>query len=106
MASEGLEKEIFRRCEKFLPKLAPKRKGGDDEVGLDEVELDEPLCLNRRLRCYRYIPGRYYRPHIDGAWPPSGLDSKGNYVYDMNNSKNANGLQFVKSDESQNMVRR
>jgi hypothetical protein len=30
----------------------------------------------------RYIPGRYYRPHIDGAWPPSALDEEGRYVYD------------------------
>lgn len=32
-----------------------------------------PRGLNRRWRFYRYVPGRYYRPHIDGAWPPSGL---------------------------------
>jgi hypothetical protein len=23
---------------------------------------------------YRYVPGAIYRPHIDGAWPASGVD--------------------------------
>ena len=40
------------------------------------------MGINRRFRCYRYVPGAVYRPHIDGAWPLSGLDSAGNYVYD------------------------
>ncbi|KAK5127722.1 hypothetical protein LTR08_004314 [Meristemomyces frigidus] len=30
--------------------------------------------INRRFRVYRYVPGAEYRCHIDGAWPPSGLD--------------------------------
>lgn len=29
--------------------------------------------LNARWRFYRYLPGAVYRPHIDGAWPASGL---------------------------------
>lgn len=31
--------------------------------------------INRRFRVYRYIPGAEYRCHIDGAWPPSGVDT-------------------------------
>lgn len=32
---------------------------------------------------YRYVPGAIYRPHIDGAWPKSGVDpSTGEYLYD------------------------
>jgi hypothetical protein len=31
---------------------------------------------------YRYFPGAVYRPHVDGAWPASGKDADGNYVYD------------------------
>ena len=39
--------------------------------------------LNARFRVYRYVPGAIYRPHLDGAWPPSGLDpATGEYVYD------------------------
>jgi hypothetical protein len=30
--------------------------------------------INRRFRVYRYVPGAEYRCHIDGAWPPSGVD--------------------------------
>jgi len=44
---------LFARCKHLLPPGA---------VG-----------FNRRFRCYRYRPGALYRPHIDGAWPPSGL---------------------------------
>ena len=29
--------------------------------------------LNCRLRCYRYDAGNVYRPHVDGAWPGSGV---------------------------------
>ena len=38
--------------------------------------------LNRRWRVYRYVHGAAYRIHIDGAWPGSGLDGDGAYVYD------------------------
>lgn len=39
--------------------------------------------LNARFRIYRYVPGAIYRPHLDGAWPPSGVDPlTGDYVYD------------------------
>lgn len=32
---------------------------------------------------YRYVPGAIYRPHIDGAWPASGIDPvTGTYLYD------------------------
>ncbi|KAL5316133.1 hypothetical protein ACEPPN_017011 [Leptodophora sp. 'Broadleaf-Isolate-01'] len=39
--------------------------------------------LNRRFRVYRYVPGAEYRAHIDGAWPPSGINPKTDaYIYD------------------------
>ncbi|KAF9527268.1 hypothetical protein CPB83DRAFT_895488 [Crepidotus variabilis] len=41
--------------------------------------------INRRFRLYRYRPGALYRPHIDGAWPASALNSSTSppsYVYD------------------------
>ena len=76
----------------FLPTYEQERKGG-------EVETLQPLGLNRRFRFYRYVPGRYYRPHIDGAWPPSAFDVKGNYRYDICDDANNNGLQFVEKEE-------
>ena len=86
-----MERTIFDRVKGFLPSYEQCRQGhcpGD-------VETLEPLGLNRRFRFYRYVPGRYYRPHIDGAWPPSGLDGEGNYRYDICDDSNKNGLQFV-----------
>ena len=38
--------------------------------------------LNARWRFYRYLPGAVYRPHIDGAWPASGLKKKAAGVVD------------------------
>ncbi|GAA5991836.1 hypothetical protein JCM11641_002120 [Rhodosporidiobolus odoratus] len=39
--------------------------------------------INARFRVYRYVPGAIYRPHVDGAWPKSGIDpATGQYVYD------------------------
>jgi hypothetical protein len=39
--------------------------------------------LNSRWRLYRYTPGSIYRPHIDGAWPASGVNvDSGEYMYD------------------------
>ncbi|KAL5416900.1 hypothetical protein PMIN06_008520 [Paraphaeosphaeria minitans] len=39
--------------------------------------------INRRFRVYRYVPGAEYRCHIDGAWPPSGIDpTTSAYIYD------------------------
>lgn len=30
--------------------------------------------VSYRILVYRYVPGAIYRPHIDGAWPASGVD--------------------------------
>ena len=39
--------------------------------------------INRRFRVYRYVPGAEYRCHIDGAWPPSGIEPETDrYLYD------------------------
>lgn len=47
--------------ERVRPLLPPEIAGG------------ELAGLNARWRFYRYLPGAVYRPHIDGAWPASGL---------------------------------
>ena len=87
-----LERRLFERVKDFLPTYEQEGKGG-------EVETLQPLGLNRRFRFYRYVPGRYYRPHIDGAWPSSGFDGQGNYRYDICDEANKNGLQFVEKEE-------
>lgn len=49
----------------------------------ERVEGRKARGINRRFRVYRYVPGAEYRAHIDGAWPPSGVDAHtGKYVYD------------------------
>ncbi|KAJ3180199.1 hypothetical protein HDU85_004202 [Gaertneriomyces sp. JEL0708] len=68
LADTGLLEYIYSRCEPHLP----SNIGGGNLAG-----------LNARWRVYRYVPGAVYRPHIDGAWPGSGLDpTTGEYVYD------------------------
>ena len=56
--------EVWRRIEGLVPCYV----AGGRAVG-----------INRRWRCYRYTPGSVYRPHIDGAWPGSGVDDNGDY---------------------------
>ena len=66
-ADEDLNETIFKRCSSFLPSDMDGRKISG---------------INRRWRLYRYLPGAEYRPHIDGAWPKSGVEN-GKYVYDV-----------------------
>ena len=49
---------VFERCRRFLPA---------------EIHGARLHSLNGRLRFYRYTPGGIYRPHVDGAWPLSGV---------------------------------
>lgn len=67
LADEPFMQSLYKR---FLH-LVPQQVDGGRVTG-----------LNRRFRVYRYVPGAIYRPHIDGAWPASGTDEKGEYVYD------------------------
>jgi hypothetical protein len=83
-----VERTIFARVQEFLPIY--KEQESD--------EVFEPLGVNRRFRFYRYVPGRYYRPHIDGAWPSSGFDNSGEYRYDINDIANKNGMQFIQPE--------
>ena len=97
MVDHTLERRLFDRVKEYLPTYEQVGRSGD-------VETLQPLGLNRRFRFYRYVPGRYYRPHIDGAWPPSGFDVKGNYRYDICDEANKNGIQFVKKGEDPSKV--
>lgn len=47
--------------------------GRESEGG--RAELIFLTAMNSLLQTvYRYVPGAIYRPHIDGAWPASGVD--------------------------------
>jgi hypothetical protein len=72
--------QVWRRLSPLMPILS----GGH-----------RPLGLNRRWRCYRYVPGAVYRPHVDGAWPSSGVDGDGKYVYDAFDDGRASRLTFL-----------
>lgn len=68
LADESFMSLLFSRVQHLLPPV-----------------IEGPLVgINPRFRMYRYEPGAVYRPHIDGAWPQSGLNSAGEYIYDMN----------------------
>jgi hypothetical protein len=67
LADEELLERVYSRSLPFLPPSIQ----GQDIAG-----------LNARWRVYRYTPGSIYRPHIDGAWPGSGLEVDGEYLYD------------------------
>ncbi|CCG83268.1 Putative uncharacterized protein [Taphrina deformans PYCC 5710] len=62
---------IYNRALPFLP---------------ESIEGCAVKGINARFRVYRYVPGAVYRPHIDGSWPRSGLDSTkpegSQYIYD------------------------
>ena len=71
---------IFDRCKHLLPQ---------------QIDGDSLVGINGRLRCYRYEPGAVYRPHVDGAWPMSGIGSTGQYCYDISEGKVSSKLTFL-----------
>ncbi len=79
LADEQLLEQLFRRCLPFLP----RELGGCRLAG-----------LNARWRFYRYVPGVIYRPHIDGAWPGSGMRN-GRYEYDAFGGEQRSRLTFL-----------
>jgi predicted 2-oxoglutarate/Fe(II)-dependent dioxygenase YbiX len=80
MADEAFCTSLFERVKPFLPatvKGLPVRS------------------INRRFRCYRYVPGAVYRPHVDGAWPPSGITPNGEYVYNASDPEKPEYSRFT-----------
>lgn len=76
--AEDLNDALFARLQPHLPPVVDdcsdargKPRGTGTLAG-----------LNARWRCYRYDAGGTYRPHVDGAWPGSGVSASGKYVYD------------------------
>ncbi|KAF7313939.1 Fe2OG dioxygenase domain-containing protein [Mycena chlorophos] len=74
LADESFIDTLYQRVVDFLPQ---------------KVKNGAVRGINRRFRLYRYRPGALYRPHIDGAWPASGMDSSKaspSYIYDSDPS--------------------
>jgi len=68
IVDNAFSEKLWSRVKDYVP----------DNVGGKQVR-----GINRRFRVYRYIPGAEYRAHIDGAWPPSSIDTTTNkYIYD------------------------
>ena len=81
LAGGTLLSPLFERVKPLLPPIL----SGTRLVG-----------LNARWRCFRYTPGVCYRPHIDGAWPGSGLDhTSGAFVEDVHDGRVYSRLTFL-----------
>jgi len=59
IVDQAFHDKLWERVKAFVP---------------DNVAGKKVRGINRRFRVYRYVPGAEYRMHIDGAWPPSGID--------------------------------
>lgn len=80
LADDSLLGPIFDRVRALLPQSI----GGCPLRG-----------LNARLRFFRYHPAALYRPHIDGAWPGSGLDAAGQLTDDAFDGQQYSKLTFL-----------
>jgi hypothetical protein len=68
IADQAFHDRLWERVRPYVPEESQGRK---------------VRGINRRFRVYRYVPGAEYRCHIDGAWPPSGIDPvTDKYQYD------------------------
>lgn len=77
LADDSLMSPIYERVRPLLPQyfFAPKS---------DSTQSKFKLCgINCRWRLFRYFAGAVYRPHIDGAWPGSGMDASGQFSDDV-----------------------
>eukprot|EP00658_Telonema_sp_P-2_P032953 TRINITY_DN24286_c0_g1_i4.p1 TRINITY_DN24286_c0_g1~~TRINITY_DN24286_c0_g1_i4.p1 ORF type:complete len:373 (+),score=71.28 TRINITY_DN24286_c0_g1_i4:111-1229(+) len=68
LADPSLLDPLMKRCAHLMPQTL--------------TDGTKFMGLNARWRLYRYRPGSVYRPHVDGAWPGSGVSPEGEYKYD------------------------
>jgi len=82
-ADDTLLQPVFERCRALLP---PTMGGPTGRL----------VGINARWRLFRYYEQRVYRPHIDGAWPGSGIDPvTGAFVDDIYHGKCVSKLTFL-----------
>jgi hypothetical protein len=81
LAEDSLVEYVFERVRHLLPSTiasydantsaaSHKHSQDTDLRGKSECGL---MGINATWRLFRYYPGSVYRPHIDGAWPGSGI---------------------------------
>ncbi|KAF1960322.1 prolyl 4-hydroxylase [Byssothecium circinans] len=83
IVDQAFHDKLWNRIKEFVPEAVTGRK---------------VRGINRRFRVYRYVPGAEYRCHIDGAWPPSGIDPVTDaYQYDSspNNARQSSLFTFL-----------
>lgn len=80
LADESLLGPLYARVESLLPPV---------------LEGHVLRGINARLRLFRYYQQAEYRPHIDGAWPGSGLLPNGEYTDDAFNGDRHSRLTFL-----------
>jgi hypothetical protein len=83
MVDESFHDKLWERVRPFVP---------------SNVDGKSARSINRRFRVYRYVPGAEYRCHIDGAWPPSGVNPVTKvYQYDSSpvNAKQSSLFTFL-----------
>ena len=99
LGDDTIMSPILERCKRFMPDIMPEkhiaRSCGRDEQSSCDCIPSKFEGVNARLRLFRYYPGAVYRPHIDGAWPGSGLLSDGTYSDDVFNGTKHSKLTFL-----------
>jgi hypothetical protein len=111
-AEDSLLLPVFERCRALLPPSFGAATGaatgtgtgtgtgaatgagpGAGAVGASDNKL---VGINARWRFFRYYQHAVYRPHIDGAWPGSGIDPQtGSFVDDIHVGTCVSKLTFL-----------
>ena len=94
---------LTQRLAPHIDMAAVQRLAAEMEQALGHDGTNAPpfLCLvglNRRWRVYRYAPGgaQSFAPHIDAAFPPSGLTHDGqDLLWDVSNGQVVSRLTFL-----------
>jgi hypothetical protein len=94
LAEEHLLEYVYSRVLPFLPPTIGNFNSNSNSKGTNnECEV---RGINATWRLFRYYPGSVYRPHIDGAWPGSGIrKDTGEYAQDAFDGDRFSKLTFL-----------
>ena len=92
LVDESISSVLSDRVRPYLPHFSGENGGGVNGSVIPEncnAPRRPPITassgttrfhsINPRWRFFRYGPNCVYRPHIDGSWPASRIDDKGQY---------------------------
>lgn len=88
---EGIEGQVWLAERSFLDQIEERVR----QLMPAHIHGCAFAGVNARFRFFRYSPGVEYRPHIDGAWPGSGLLPNGDFVDDAFNGEKHTKLTFL-----------